>query len=349
MGTTLSGPFTVDQIAEHLDGDVEGRGSISIVDLRGLSEAGPEHLAFLSNRKYRKQLKTSRAGAVLLDRHTEAEGHTVIRLDDPYSAFARVLQLFHPLTWPQPGIDERAWVAPDADVDGATVEAFAWIGPGAKVGAGSWIEVGAYVGAGVELGKDCRMMTGSVVCAGCRLGDRVWLNPGAIIGAEGFGFAPTETENVKIPQVGRAVLEDDVEVGSLSNVDRGALGDTIVRRGTKLDSFVQIAHGAEVGEGSLLAGYSTLAGTARVGKRVMMGGKSGVSNHVTLGDGSQLSANASVMRNHPAGSKLAGRPAFDRATWMRAQKVFRELPELLQRVRRLERRVAELEEGDEDS
>ena len=180
------------------------------------------------------------------------------------------------------------------------------------------------------------------------MGDRVWLNPGAIIGAEGFGFAPTETENVKIPQVGRAVLEDDVEVGSLSNVDRGALSDTIVRRGSKLDSFVQIAHGAEVGEGCLLAGYSSLAGTARVGKRVMMGGKTGVINHVTIGDGSQINVHSVAMRDHPAGSKLAGSPAFDHATWLRAQKVFQELPELLKRVRQLERQVAELQGGDEE-
>ena len=193
------------------------------------------------------------------------------------------------------------------------------------------------------------MMTGSVVCAGCRLGNRVWLNPGAIIGAEGFGFAPTESENVKIPQVGRAVLEDDVEVGSLSNVDRGALGDTIVRRGTKLDSFVQIAHGAEVGEGSLLAGYSSLAGTARVGKRVMMAGKTGVINHVTIGDDSQISVQSVAMRDHPAGSRLAGSPAFDHATWLRAQKVFQELPKLLRRVRQLEGRVAELEAENEGS
>lgn len=338
-----AGPFTAAEIAERLGGEVDGDGAIELTDVRGLAEAGPEHLSFLSNRKYYRQLKTTRAGAVLLDRSTDAHGRTAIRCADPYAAFAHALALFHPLAWPPPRVDPRAWVAPDAAVDGATVEAFAWVGPGARVGAGSWLETGAVVGPGASVGRDCRLMPHSVVCAGCRLGDRVWLNPGAVIGGEGFGFAPTAEGNLRIPQTGRAVLEDDVDVGANSCVDRAAMGDTVVRRGAKLDNLVQVGHGAEIGEGDLLAGQSAVAGSARLGKGVILAGRAGVSNHLTVGDGAQIAAGAIALSDQPAGARLAGVPAIDHKTWLRASAAYAELPALIRRVRALEKRIAELE------
>lgn len=344
MDRGSAGPFTVAELAERLGGEVEGGGSRELVDVQGLAEAGPEHLSFLANRKYVRQLKTSRAGAVLLDRETDAYGHTAIRLDDPYAAFARALALFHPQPWPEPGVDPRAWVAPDAEVVGARIEAFAWIGPRARVGRGSWIEAGAYVGADARMGEHCRLMPGSVVCEGSWLGDRVWLNPGVVIGAEGFGFAPRREGHLKIPQVGRAVIEDDVEIGANSCVDRAAIGDTTVHRGAKLDNLVQIGHGADVGEGALMAAYVGIAGSARIGKGVMMGGKAGAINHVRVGDGAQIGTHSIAMGDQPAGAQLAGSPAIDKRKWLRATAVFGELPELLKRVRALERRIEELEE-----
>ena len=343
-----AGPFTVAEVAERLGGEIEeasrGDASRELVDVRGLAEAEPEHLSFLANRKYVRQLKTSRAGAVLIDRETDAYGHTVIRLDDPYAAFARALTLFHPQPWPEPGVDPRAWVSPDAEVDGARVEAFAWVGPGARIGRGSWIEAGAHVGVGARLGERCRLMPGSVVCEGCQLGDRVWLNPGAVVGAEGFGFAPRPEGHLKIPQIGRAVVEDDVEVGANSCIDRAAMGDTTVRRGAKLDNLVQVGHAAEIGEGSLMAAFVGIAGSTRIGKGVMMGGKAGAVNHITVGDGARVGTHTIVMGDQPAGAQLAGSPAIDRKKWLRATVAFPELPELLRRVRRLEARVVELEE-----
>jgi len=343
-----AGPFTVAELAERLGGAVEaqrrGDASRELVDVRGLAEAEAEHLSFLANRRYVRQLKTSKAGAVLIDRQTDAYGHTVIRLDDPYAAFARALAWFHPQPWPEPGVDPRACVSPDAEVDDARIEAFAWVGPGARVGRGSWIEAGAYVGGGARVGERCRLMPGSVVCEGCRLGDRVWLNPGAVVGAEGFGFAPRAEGHLKIPQVGRAVVEDDVEIGANSCIDRAAMGDTTVRRGAKLDNLVQVGHAAEIGEGALMAAYVGIAGSTRIGKGVMMGGKAGAINHITVGDGAQLGTHTIAMGDQPAGAQLAGSPAIDRRKWLRATAVFAELPELLKRVRRLESRVVELEE-----
>jgi len=348
-----AGPFTAEDLAARLGGDLEpaseAEGARELMDVRGLADAGPEHLSFLSNRKYVRQLKTSKAGAVLIDRDTDAYGHTVIRLDDPYAAFARALELFYPLEWPAPGVDPQAWVAPDAEVDGARIEAFAWVGPGAWVGRGSWIEAGAYVGPGARLGERCRLMPGAVVCEGSWVGDRVWLNPGVVVGGEGFGFAPRKEGHLKIPQVGRAVIGDDVEIGANSCVDRAAMGDTAVRRGAKLDNLVQIGHGAEIGEGSLLAAFVGIAGSTHIGRGVMMGGKSGAINHLTVGDGAQISTHSIAMGDQPAGAQVAGSPAIDRRKWLRATTVFAGLPELLQRVRTLEKRVAELEGEREES
>jgi len=335
--------LTTGEIAEHVGGEVEGDAGRRLSGVRTLAEAGPEHLSFLASRKYLRQLASSRAGAVLVGRAAEAPGRTLIRCADPYAAYAAVQTLFHPQRWPEPGIDPKAEVAPDAVVDGVTVEAFARIGPGARVGPGSWIESGAYVGAGARLGEGCRLMPNSVVCQGCELGDRVWLNPGAVIGGEGFGFAPTAEGHRKVPQVGRAVIGDDVEIGANSCVDRGALTDTRVQRGVKIDNLVQIAHGAEIGEHSLLVAYAGIAGSTKLGKRVIMAAKSGVINHVNIGDGVQMAVGAQVMGDQPAGAKVAGSPAIDLRRWRRAAAAYGELPKLLRRMRALERRVAELE------
>ena len=342
--TGAPGPFTAAQIAEHVGGEVEGEPAVELADVRPLDEAGPEHLAFLSNRRYYRQLKTSRAGAVLIDSKTDAHGHTAIRCDDPYQAFALSLALFHPLPWPEPGVDPRAAVAEDALVEGATVEAFALIGPGARVGAGSWIESGAYVGAGAEVGEACRLMPHSVVAAGCRVGDRVWLNPGAILGGEGFGFAPGDEGHLKIPQVGRVVVEDDVEIGANSCVDRATMGDTTVRRGAKLDNLVQVAHGAEIGEHNFLVAFAGIAGSAKLGKGVIVAAKAGVIGHSEIGDGVQISTGSRVLKSQPAGARLAGYPAIDQAAWLKAAARFADLPEMARRIRRLEQRIAELEQ-----
>lgn len=335
----MAATFTVAELAETLGGEVEGDAGARLIDVRGLDDAGPEHLSFLANPRYAPKLATTRAGAVLVARDADAHGRTVIRCDDPYAAFARALAVFHPLAWPEPGVDPRAFVAADAEVEDAAVEAFAWIGPGARVGAGSWIEAGAYVGRGVHVGRDCRLMAGSVVCEGSWLGDRVWLNPGAVVGGEGFGFAPTPEGHVKIPQIARAVVEDDVEIGVNSCVDRGAVGDTVVGRGSKLDNLVQIGHGVEVGEHALLVAYAGIAGSARLGKRVVMAAKSGVIGHLEIGDGAEVGVQSIVMSDQPAGARLAGSPAIDRRIWLRAVTAFAKLPELLGRVRRLERLV----------
>jgi len=342
-----AGPFTAAELAERLGGTVEGDGEVRLADVRGLEDAGPEHLSFLANPKFARQLATTRAGAVLVKPDADRTGRTVIRLGDPYAAFARALAVFYPRERPEPGVDPRAAVAETAEVDpSATVEAFAWIGPRAAVGARTWIEAGAYVGAGATVGDDCHLMASAVVCHGCEVGDRTILNPGAVVGGDGFGFAPTPEGNVKIPQVGIARIGSDVEIGANTTVDRAAMGATEVAAGAKLDNLVMVAHGARIGEHAMLAAFGAAAGSARIGARSILAGKAGVINHVEIGDGAQVAAGSIVMNDQPAGSRLAGTPAIDHATWLRASTAFKSLPALVARVRALEKRVEELtEEG----
>ena len=338
-----AGPFSAGEIALAVGGRLEGDPDLLLEDVAALAEAGPAHLSFLSNRRYARQLTASQAGVVLVDERVPVGGRAVIRCADPYVAFARALQQFNPQPWPAPRVDPAAHVAPDAIVAGATIEAFAWVGPGAVVGPGTWLEAGAVVGEGARVGAGCRLMAHSVVAAGCVLGDRVWLNPGAVIGGEGFGFAPTADGWVKIPQVGRAVVEDDVEVGVHTAVDRAALGETRVGRGTKMDNFVQIGHAVEVGPDSCLVAYSGVAGSTRMGRGVVLAAKAAVLGHLDIGDGVQVGVASVVHSDQPAGARVTGVPAIEHGRWLRAATAVGELPELLRRVRALEARVVELE------
>ena len=234
-------------------------------------------------------------------------------------------------------------MAPDAVVEGARIDAFAVVGAGAVVGPGTWVESGAFVGPGACVGRDCRLMPSSVVCAGCVLGDRVWLNPGAVVGGEGFGFAPSPTGLVKIPQVGVAIIEDDVEIGSNSAVDRAAMAETRVGRGAKLDNLVQVGHAAVVGAHSTLIAYSGVAGSSRLGRGVVLAARASVLGHLTLGDGVQVGASSTVHDDQPAGARVTGTPAIEHRRWLRAATAFSDLPDLLRKFRALEGRVEALE------
>jgi UDP-3-O-[3-hydroxymyristoyl] glucosamine N-acyltransferase len=339
----VADPLRVDALARALGGQVEGDGARLVDDVRSLDAAQANHVAFLANRRYAPQLSRTHAGCVLVGPNEDSRGRTVIRVADPYAAFAAALGLFHPPEVREPRVDPAAHVAEDAVVDGATIEAFAWVGAGAVVGPGTWVESGAVVGRGAVVGPDCRLMPHSVVADRCVLGARVWLNPGAVVGGEGFGFAPTKAGNVKIPQVGRAVIEDDVELGAHACVDRAALGETRVRRGAKLDNLTQVGHAADVGEHALLVAYSGLAGSAKVGARVALGARATVLGHLTVGDGVQVGVGGVVHGDVAPGERVSGVPAIPHRRWLRAATALGDLPELLRQVRRLEARVLELE------
>ncbi len=332
--------WSLAELAAELGGSLELASDASaaapVVGVRGIDDAGPDHISFVSNRRYVRRLAHTRAAAVLVDRRTPAKGATVIRVDDPYLAFARALALFHPAEPSRPGVHPSAVVAADAVVEGAEIRALAYVGPGAVVGPGTVLHPGVHVGAGAAVGRDCTIMANAVVCDGCELGDRVVLNPGAVVGAEGFGFVPTPDGHVKIPQVGRAVVHSDVELGANSCVDRAAMGETVVGRGTKADNLVQVGHAARVGEHGLLVAYAAIAGSTRLGRFVTLAAKALVLGHLRIGDGVQVGAGSMVTGDVEPGEKVTGYPAFEHRAWRRAALSLRELPVALKRLRELD-------------
>jgi UDP-3-O-[3-hydroxymyristoyl] glucosamine N-acyltransferase len=340
----LSGPLTLGEVAALVGGVVEGDSELSITGVHSLEGAGTEHLSFLANRRYTRAARASHAGAILVANDMDLPGRTLVRVDDPYCGFAAIMQHFHPYCAPKAGIDPKAWIAPDAQVAGARIEAFAWVGPGAVIGAGTWVETGAVVGAGATVGSDCRLMPKAVVMDGCTIGDRVWLNPGAVIGGEGFGFAPSADGHQKIPQAGDVRIGDDVEVGANSCVDRAALGTTHVRNFAKLDNLVQVGHAADVGEGALMVAYSGVAGSARLGPGVVLAAKAAVLGHLDIGAGTHVGVASAVTHNQEPGAKITGVPAIEHRKWMRSVHEFAALPELVKRVRELEKRLEQIEE-----
>lgn len=325
------------ELAAAVGGVVDGDPELELSGVAGLEEAGPTQLSFLANRRYAALFRTTRAGAVLVSDTEPAHGRTVVRCADPYLAFAKALAIFHPVARPAPGVHPLAVV--EGVVDGATVLPFAYVGPGAWVGEGTVLQPHVYVGPGARVGRDCLLMAGSVVMDGCVLGDRVVLNPGAVVGGEGFGFVPTRAGLVKIPQTGRAVVDDDVELGANSCVDRAAMGDTRVGVGTKLDNLVQIGHGAEIGPHNVLVAYSAVAGSTRTGAGVTMAARTLLLGHLDIGAGATIGAMSMVTGDVPPGEKRTGSPAIEHRDWLRMANAAKELPELLKRVAALEKKT----------
>ncbi len=326
----------LDELAAAVGGVVEGDGSLQIVGVAGLEEAGPSQLSFLANRRYVGLFRKCAAGAVLVGTSENTFGRTVVRCRDPYLAFAKALAVFHPVAKPPPGVHALAVV--EGNCDGATILPLAYVGPGAVVGRGTIVQPHCYVGAGASVGRDCVLMAGSVVMDGCVVGDRVVLNPGAVVGGEGFGFVPTASGLVKIPQTGRALIGDDVEIGANSCVDRAAMGDTTVATGSKLDNLVQIGHGAEIGPHNVLVAYSAVAGSTRTGTGVTLAARTLLLGHLEVGDGASVGAMSMVTDDVPAGAKRTGSPAMEHRAWLRLVTAAKELPALLKRVAALEKK-----------
>ena len=342
------------ELAAHVGGIVEGDGRVRIAGLASLEAAGPGELSFYGNPRYRKELRTTRASAVLLppDEPVTRKDVAWVRVASPHLAFARLLSLFHPGPRLTPGVHLRAEVHPSARVDPtATVMALAVVEADAVVGPRTVLWPGSYVGEGSRLGEDCVLQPGAVVRERCTLGNRVLLQPGVVVGSDGFGFAvdPQGPAHVKVPQVGTVRIEDDVEVGAGSCIDRATTGETVVGRGTKIDNLVQIAHNVRVGPLSIVCAQVGISGSTEVGQGVVLAGQVGIVGHVHVGDGARIAAQSGVPHDVPAGATFSGYPAVERALWLRQAAALKQLPELLREVRELRARVAALESNKDES
>ena len=305
-----------------------------MVGVAPLDRAGPEHLTFLDNRKYVSQLASTRAGACLILPELADKvpaGTIVLEHPQPYRAFARVTALFYPDAvrpggwYGEGGVSSQAFVHPGAVIEeGTRIEPGCCIGDGARIGAGSSIGAGAVIGAGVRIGRECVIGPG-VTISHALVGDDVIIHPGARIGQDGFGFSMGSQGHVKVPQVGRVIIQDKVEIGANSTIDRGSLKDTIIGEGTKIDNLVQIAHNVVIGRHCVIVAQVGISGSTILGDFVVMGGQSGASGHLTIGDGARVAGKSAVKDNVPAGESWFGTPAQNVKAYMRDRLLFKKL------------------------
>ena len=337
--------FRVDELARQVEGDLIGDGSIEVSGVASLSEAGPKDLSFFADTRYAAALTKTRAGALLTAKRVPQLQVPQILLPDPVLAMNQLIDLFHPphQLVPPAGVDPRARVADSAHLgDGASIGPFVLVGDKASIGARTIVLSGVYIGAGVHLGDDVVIWPNVVIREGSLLGSRVTIHPGAVIGADGFGFARRNERFIKLRHVGIVVIEDDVEIGANATIDRANFGRTLIRRGVRIDNLVHIGHNVEIGEDTAMAAQCGVSGSTTIGKRVMMGGQVGMVDHLKVGDDAIFIAQSGVIGDVPAGAKVSGYPARPHREVLRAQAEMRALPRLKAKIRALEQKLGRL-------
>lgn len=337
-------PYTLAEIASRLGGRVVGNPDILIRQVGSLEHAAPDQITFLSNFRHKNKLAATRAGAVVLG--DEAQGLTGIPrivCENPYAYFARVSQLLNPVPAPEPGRHPSAQVSPGARVaPSARIDSGAVVEEDARIGDRVWIGAGCHVGRGSSIDEDSRLYPSVVIYHTCRIGRRTVIHSGAVIGADGFGVAQDEGQWVKIPQIGGVVIGDDVEIGANSTVDRGAIDDTIIEDGVKLDNQVQVGHNVRIGSHTAIAGCVGIAGSADIGRQCTIGGAAVILGHLKLADRVNVSAGTLISRSiNEAGTYTGVFPSAHNASWARNAVALRHLSELAGRVRELEKLLEE--------
>ena len=332
------------ELARLVGGDLEGDPSLEIRGFASLESASPGDLSFVAADRHLAAARRSAASALIAPPGLDLGGRPVIRVAQPYAAIAAVVRVFFPEPVLAPGVHPSAHVADSARVSsGATVGAFT------VVGERSVVEEGAVLHSHVFVGPDCRVGERSVLHPHVvlrervALGRRVIVHPGSVLGADGFGYVFDGQAHRKIPQVGRVVVEDDVEIGANVTVDRATFGETVIGRGTKIDNLVQIGHNTVIGADSIIVAQTGISGSCRIGRGVVLGGQVGITDHVTVGDGAQIASQSGLHRDVPAGAGVIGTPAMPADVGLRAMAAFGRLPDLLRDVRALGRRMAALE------
>jgi UDP-3-O-[3-hydroxymyristoyl] glucosamine N-acyltransferase len=340
--------MTVSEIATWLNGEVVGNGTIDVLRVAKIEEAGSSDLTFLANPKYEKYLSQTKASAVLVSRGFDHEKLaelplTLIKVDDPYIAFLKVLKRLTPSLDPFPiDIHPTAVVAPSARLGkGVGLGAYVVVGDGAIIGDGTRIAAGSFVGPHAEIGSMCLLYPHVTLYHQCRVGERVTIHSGTVIGSDGFGFAPQPDGTYeKIPQLGIVVIGDDVEIGSNCSVDRATIGETRIERGVKLDNLIQVGHNVVIGENTVIASQAGISGSTKLGKNVMVGGQVGFAGHLEVADKTVIYAQSGVSNSiKEPGKTYFGYPAKERGKAMRIEAVIRSLPELALEVRKLQQRV----------
>ncbi len=326
-----------------LNGVVEGDPEAIVNDVSKIEEGKPRTLAFLSNPKYEHYLYTTGATIVLVNKDfvpAQPLSCTLIRVESAYESIAALLQMYEDMRYRPSGIEQPSFLHGEATI-GETpyIGAFAYIGKGACLGKGVRIYPHVYVGENVRIGDNTVLYAGVKIYHDCVIGKNCTVHAGSVIGADGFGFAPSNGAYSKVPQIGNVVLEDGVEIGANTCIDRATMGSTVVRKGVKLDNLIQVGHNAVIGEHTVMAAQVGVAGTSKVGANCMIGGQAGIAGHIELGDGVKMAAQAGVGVDVAAGSIIMGAPAFDASKYQRSYVLFRKLPDLYGQIRELEKEI----------
>lgn len=334
--------FSAQQISDLLAGQVDGNPTATVNRLSKIEEGEPGSLTFLANPKYTPFVYTTRASVVIVDKDFQPEKEiaaTLVRVESAYQSFAKLLDLYNQIRRDKKGIEEPSFIAPSSVLgENCYVGAFAYIGENVRMGDRVKIYPHAYIGDNVSIGPDTTIFAGAKVYSDCVIGTAVTLHSGVVVGADGFGFAPNSENNYqKVAQIGNVIIEDHVEVGANTTIDRATLGSTIIRKGVKLDNLIQIAHNVEIGENTVVAAQTGIAGSTKIGRDCMIGGQVGIVGHITIADGVKIAAQsgigASITRS---GEILQGSPAFNIGDYKRTYVHFRNLPALEKRLRTLE-------------
>ena len=336
--------MTLKELAELVGGEVAGNGELLIKGVAPLESAAEGDITFISSPKYAESLKTTSASAVIVPSDMKVEGKDLILSKNPQLAFAKLLTLYTSKPHISKGIDRRAFIGRNPLIGkDVTVYPFAYIGDDVEIGDRTVIHPGAHIGNGCRLGEDVVIYPNVTIMAGCTVGNRVIIYPGAVIGSDGFGYARDGKRHYKIPQVGIVQLDDDVEIGANTTIDRAAFGKTWVKRGTKIDNLVQVAHNVVIGEDCILVSQSGVAGSSKLGSNVILGGQVAVVDHVALGNNVMVGGQSGVTSDVQDNQIVSGTPAIPHREWLKASLTFPKLPEMRKEIRELEKKVAELE------
>lgn len=338
--------FTAKQISEFVQGHVEGNENATVHTFAKIEEGVEGAISFLSNPKYTHYIYDTKSSIVLIDENVELEHPvktTLIRVKNAYECVAKLLQLYESMKPKKTGIDSLAFVSPSAKVGmDCYIGAFAYVGDNAVVGDGCQIYPHATICDNVKMGDNCLVYPNVTVYHDCKIGNRVTLHAGSVVGADGFGFAPAAEGYDKIPQIGIVTIEDDVEIGANTCIDRSTMGSTYVRKGVKLDNLVQIAHNTDIGENTVMSAQVGVAGSTKVGQWCMFGGQVGIAGHITIGNKVFLGAQSGVPGSLKDNQALIGTPPMEQLPYFKSQAIFRRLPDMYKELNELKKEVEEL-------
>jgi UDP-3-O-[3-hydroxymyristoyl] glucosamine N-acyltransferase len=341
--------FTAQQIADFLKGTVVGDPATKVNNFSRIEEGTPGTITFLANPKYEHFIYETKASIVLVNESfspTSEIATTLIRVSNAYTSLALLLNLVQRSKTPKNGIDTSSFIARTALIgENCYVGTFAYIGEKTEIGKESVIYPHAYIGDHVKIGEKAVIYPHVTVYDGCIIGNNCILHAGSVIGADGFGFAPEDGEYKKIPQLGNVILEDEVEVGANTTIDRAVMGSTVIRKGVKLDNLIQVAHNVEIGENTVMASQVGIAGSTKVGSNCVLGGQVGLGGHIKIGNNSQIGAQSGIISNIEENSQLMGYPAIPVTNFMRSSIIIKKLPEIYRTLIRLEKEVEELKKN----